>query len=232
MMRTTLCCLLVGLSGCGRATVTTVVVPDGGTVEVTAAPAVEDPPFELPNDAGGALLAKALPPAESRGLLPDPRPALPPFPAPHASTDRYPSPVVSAAAAPIVPLKVEAPKRALTPRLLVDEATFATREDVALPQVVIFPTPDRDRVAAVDAHQQVTPPVLAVPQADRAPLDDPTLAASAAAALAAPVPLRLNPVPFLKLAPPDPYENRRAVKFTTLPPEDPTPAASTPRLPR
>ena len=56
-------------------------------------------------------------------------------------------------------------------------------------------------------------------------LDDPTADASLAAALAARMPERTVPAPFEKLAVPDPFENRQAVRSAAAPPEESLPAA-------
>jgi hypothetical protein len=61
--------------------------------------------------------------------------------------------------------------------------------------------------------------------ADRASLDDPTLDASTAAALAAPLPARATKAPFVKHTIPDPYEGRRSAT-TALPESSEFPVGS------
>jgi hypothetical protein len=72
-------------------------------------------------------------------------------------------------------------------------------------------------------------PLTPQPTPDRASLDDATADASSAAAVAAPLPQRLRPAPFLKMNLPDPFENRRAVQLPPLPPEQTTPVTAGPK---
>lgn len=74
-------------------------------------------------------------------------------------------------------------------------------------------------------------PILATPVGDRTSLADPTAEASSAAALAAPLPRRAAPAPYVRLALPDPYENRRPLCLPVTD-EDPTPVAAAPTPPR
>src|SRR5262249_53072978 len=88
------------------------------------------------------------------------------------------------------------------------------------------------RLPSPDVNRPVALPPLAQPVLDRAALDDQTSAASLDAALAAPVPQRSAPAPFLRLTLPDPFEHRQTVKLRAIPPEDLMPVAASPRLPR
>jgi hypothetical protein len=101
-----------------------------------------------------------------------------------------------------------------------------------LPERPQVPDGGRIRLPGPDANQPVPLPVLAVPRGDRAPLDDPTLDASGAAALAEVLPARASPAPFLRLNLPDPFENRAAVRLRTALPEEAVPLPIAPRLPR
>jgi len=89
------------------------------------------------------------------------------------------------------------------------------------------------RLAAIDVNQPIPLPILAVPSAGRTPTEDPTGEASAAAAVAGPLPQRSLPVPYFKLTIPEPYAFRAATVASPMPvPELSQPAApATPRTP-
>jgi hypothetical protein len=72
-------------------------------------------------------------------------------------------------------------------------------------------------------NQPVPLPILARPATDRAPLTDPTPEVSLAAVLAAAVPVRTTPAPFVRLTLPDPFEHAQTVRLRTPPEEDPHP---------
>jgi hypothetical protein len=210
------CCggLLLAVFGCSRSAV--VVTPEAASrADEPAAPPVvrgkidesAATPFAFPEDAGGALLAKVLPPKEPEAprtdrAEPAHRPAASrsiepptlPLPLNHATMPRLPAPVKAA------PLR---------PRLILDEALSGLPDSPILPQLPSLPDGGRVRVPSVDVNQPIPLPILARPVADRAPLDDPTTDASAEAALAAPIPSRTTKAPFLKLTLPDPYDHRR-----------------------
>jgi hypothetical protein len=71
------------------------------------------------------------------------------------------------------------------------------------------PKADRGRVASPDVNQPIPLPILAQPVSDRVSLDDPTAAASTAAATAARIPPRTGKAPFVERTLPDPYDRRR-----------------------
>jgi hypothetical protein len=222
--------LVVGLSGCARKTVSTVDIA-AAEVEAKVPATGAGEPFQFPKDASGALLAKVLPPSEGPRMLADPSRVGRPFPMPPAVAAPAYKPLAPAVAA-IPTLPVEKAKHEIRPRLVMDEGTFSPREELSLPQAVSFPVPDRVRLASQDVNQPVPPPILATPLPDRAPMDDLTAAASAAAAVAAPLPWRTAPAPFLRLFIHDPYENRRSVRLPMIPAEEATPISAAPRPPR
>jgi hypothetical protein len=74
-------------------------------------------------------------------------------------------------------------------------------------------------------------PILARPVSDRASLEDPTGDASTAAALAATLPRRVIPAPFLRLSLPEPFEFRRPLTLA-VPAEATDPRTSTPQTPK
>jgi hypothetical protein len=186
--------------------------------------------FRFPDDRGGALLAKVLPPSLERSALDERRAAPKRKPAP---------PSLEAPLAALPPAVVELPRAALDlkrpplrPRLVQEETLGAGPEPV-LPQGQTFATGTRLRLPSVDVN--VPPPLPALTQGpvpDRASLDDPTADAAGAAVLAAPLPERINPAPFQRLAVPDPYENRRVLQVEAMPPERNDPPVTLPETPK
>ena len=90
--------------------------------------------------------------------------------------------------------------------------------------------PGRIRVPSVDVNKPMPLPITAKPAPDRAPLDDPTVEAANAAALSGTTPARTKPAAFLKLSPPDPFENRKPVAPPMTQPEEVP--NTTPQLPK
>jgi hypothetical protein len=232
--------LVLALAGCSRPAV--VAVPEGVadvTPDRNPAPAgrgngdKEEEPgglFPFPRDVGGALLAKVLPPApagasEERATRPRPRPA-------PRSLEVRSDPLPPPNAAGVVPaLPAQGKKPALLPRLVSEEALVGASERVALPEETVLPAWDRPRVPSPDVNEPLALPILAQAVPDREPLEDPTGDASTAAALAAPLPPRVIPAPFLRLSIPDPYELRRPLTLLA-PPEAADPHTSTPQTPK
>jgi hypothetical protein len=89
----------------------------------------------------------------------------------------------------------------------------------------------RLRMPSPDVNQPPPLPILAHQVLDRTSLDDPTLDASLAMALALAPPIRVNPAPFLRLVLPNPFEHRETGRLRQPPPEDSTPMTATPRIP-
>jgi hypothetical protein len=187
--------------------------------------------FRFPADPGGKHLGTLLPPRENFRLPPEPpsgprpHPALPalenptlPPPLGQAGLPRLPAEKTARPARP-GPLPEDMP-------LLSYHGTPAQPQEPALTPGVLV------KAASPNVGQPVPPPVLGQPMPDRAPLDDPTTDASLAAALAAAMPSRTNPAPFLKLTLPDPFENRETGRLRETPPEEGIPVAATPRLPK
>jgi hypothetical protein len=228
--------LLLAAMGCSRSAV--VVAPEGASHadELAATPIVrgqdgesDGASFSFPDDAGGVLLAKVLPPKETEAARVDRteplrrsalsanwKPPALPLPASHAAMPRLPDP------AKPVPLR---------PRLVIEETLDGLSDVPVLPQLPSLPDAGRVRVPSVDVNEPLALPVLAHPVPDRASLDDPTAEASVEAALTATIPPRTAKAPFLKMTLPDPYDHRRPETMTGLP-ETEQPAAGTPRIPR
>ncbi len=241
--------LLLVSGGCGRASVvrapTRVVEeePEHPTVVVTRARSdEEDTPgqrkdapapaetvaFSFPADRGGELLRKELTPAATRPLAePAPKPRRRKVPA-HLESPELPLP--PSLADPASPFR-EAPARTtIVPRLVMPEALFDLALEVALPQAVPMPGGARTKEVGVDVNKPAPLPVLGQPVPDRASLGDATADASRAADGAAPMPVRRQPVPFLRLGLPDPFENYRPLRVA-IPPESTDPVTASPRVP-
>jgi hypothetical protein len=214
------CGYLVGglfliLPGCGRSTVLmtpqnatlTEESPLETTVARTRTEESEPAPFTFPDDSGGVLLAKVLPPKDvESAILQRPH-------APHraldSSFDKPPTLALPPSYVALPRLADDGSRSSLRPRLVADESLGAFPASLPLPQTPALPDMERIRVPSPDVNRPIPLPILAQPISDRASLDDPTLDASTAAALAAPIPPRSNKTPFLKQTLPDPYDHRR-----------------------
>lgn len=185
--------------------------------------------FRLPSDEAGKTLAQVLPPGRGPVRLTNPgRPAAKSFPAPRIAGAEQellftPPPPLGL---PPAPLKL---KR--QPTLVTEEPPQARTARVEVPERPMFEAGKPARVASVDLD---IPPLwlpIAIPLTDRVPLDDATTAASVAAAIAAQIPPRTTPAPALRLALPDPYENRKPLTIK-VPPEETSPVAARPVTPK
>lgn len=128
-------------------------------------------------------------------------------------------------------IALEGPVRAVRPHALPGGLPLADhRDDPVTPRRVALPTGERVRLPSVDVNEPVALPRLATRPVDATPRDDPTAAASTAAALSAAPPRRTNPAPFLRLTLPDPFAHRAALRLPR--PDDTQPPAPAPlRLP-
>ena len=226
--------LLLALAGCSRSAV---VAPEGTThADEPARPVLTRGQSDetdnvaplFPDDAGGRLLAKMLPPREPDNL----RLSRPEVPRPVAASIRMDPPDLPLPPNQTAMPRLPAPARGspLWPRLVLEESLGGWPETLVLPQQQALPDTGRVRVPSEDMNQPLPLPILAQPVPDRAALDDPTADASTAAALATPLPMRITPAPFLKLSLPDPYDHRRVE--VPVPAEQNEPALGTPKPPR
>ena len=124
------------------------------------------------------------------------------------------------------PAPAERNRKPLEPRLVGEETLGLDRGDPEPPQPRSFVVGDRVRLPSEDVNQPAPLPILARPTPDRASLDDPTGDASAAAALAASMPQRTNPVPYFRVTLPDPFADRRPLRLP-VPAEDAGPRTGT-----
>ena len=232
--------LLLAPAGCSRMAVT--INPAGAAADEKPRPSDAAGPregakvesrgegFRFPDDEGGKLLGKLLTPSAKAGPGDD-------LAGPHRFAR---SPAVEAPRLPLPPARLE-------PVRLPAEKTAGLTRPGPLPEgaplVGSYGTPELPeaarlavgrlvRVSSPDATRPVPLPLLGQEAPDRAPLDDPTADASLAAALAAPLPQRTTPAPFLRLGVPDPFENRRAVRLPAPPEEPAMPVSASPRTPQ
>jgi hypothetical protein len=233
--------LLLALAGCGRTSVA--IAPAGAAAaDEKPRPAAQDARpegakaaaagdgFRFPDDSGGELLGKLLTP--------------PVKPAPGEDrTGPHRFARSSAVESPRLPLP---PTRLEPARMPAQNVSGLTRpgplpEGVPLLSYYGKPEPPEAprltagepvREPSVDVNRPLPLPVLGQETPDRAPVDDPTAEASLAAALAAPLPQRTTPAPFLRLGVPDPFENRRTVRLPAPAEEPAVPVSASPRTPQ
>ncbi len=219
--------LVAASAGCGRrvASPTQVAVAETDSDPAAHSAAEDGPPFHFPNDAGGALLAKALPPTDLLGPSGEPGAAGPRRLPPPAGLTVPPLPLPpSLAPPPLAP--AEHNRKPLEPRLVTEETLGLDLADPEPPQPRRFVVGDRVRLPSADVNQPPPLPILARPTPDRASLDDPTGDASTAAALAASMPHRVNPVPYFRVTLPDPFADRVPLRLPA-PPEAASPRTGT-----
>jgi hypothetical protein len=141
---------------------------------------------------------------------------------PSAAVERPTPPLPPAAVNPPHLPPSKAPPAA-RPAPLPEESPLLSSRIASVPPQIHqhFPASERVRTPAPDPNQTVALPILGQATPDRASLDDPTADLSLATVLAAPMPARSNPAPFLRLNLPDPYEHRRAARIGSLPADEP-----------
>jgi hypothetical protein len=176
--------------------------------------------FRFPEDRGGQILSKVLPPSEK---------AVPPAERDVTSPRRHPPSGLDKPSLPLPPVPAEMPRLpagkspALRPRPLPEDLPLAGHlTDPTPPQAPTLHAGQRVRIPSVDVNQPIPLPILAQPASNRASLEDATAEASRNAAFATSPPVRSTPAPFLKIDLPDPFENRLKPAVTL--PEDVTPA--------
>jgi hypothetical protein len=125
----------------------------------------------------------------------------------------------------------KADRVALRPTLVTEELPPTPLAAVSVPEPVRMATTQGARADSIDVHQLPPLPVLAQSVQERATLDDVTADVSTVMVLSARMPLRLAPAPFVRLAIPDPFENRRPLTLL-VPPEPGSPLTGSPQVPR
>jgi hypothetical protein len=181
--------------------------------------AKEDPEgFRFPDDRGGQILSKVLPPSE-KGFPPAERDA--------PASRRHPPSGIDKLLIPLPPAPTDMPRlpagkpAVLRPRPLPEDLSLAGHlGHPTPPEIQTLHAGDRVRIPSVDVNLPIPVPILAQPASSRAPFDDVTADASRTAALATAPPARTTPAPFLKIDLPDPFEYR--LKPVVLPLDDVT----------
>jgi hypothetical protein len=209
------CLFLVTL---GWSAFRTVVDARGSYAVASTDDVTENDAFRFPDDRGGQILSKTLPPSERSPAghdAPAPRHLPPPA---HLDKPSLPLPP-SQADMPRLPT---GKTPSLRPRPLPEELPLVGhKSDPLVPETQYLHAGDRIRVPSVDVNKSIPLPILAQPVSNRAPTDDATSTVSQAAALAGTPPGRASSAPFLKLNLPDPFENR--LKPPEVPVEDVAP---------
>ena len=224
---------LLSLGGCSGSRLSSARDARAAVAEETEAKAAdkkEQPAdeFKLPADRTGQLLARELPPRMKAGPLERPdRPAPPTAPGPAFVEPPATLPpgqaAVSRAPAP--------PRKQVRPRLVIDESFEGSIDEPVPPQPPSFQTQKPAAVPSEDVSVPPPLPVLAQPTLDRVSFADATTEASTEVVLAAPLPRRTAPAPFVKSGVPEPYENRKPLP--TEPPQEGTePVADGPAVPK
>jgi hypothetical protein len=233
--------LLSALAGCGQPSAPAQVQKPDESAPIVAARgqadgARDDPKkeesgegFRFPDDKGGQMLAKVLPP-EDRGPAATENLAPAPKRLPGAAGLEHPS-------VPLGPNQGQVPRLPagrkgppLRPRPLPDELPLSGARPEP-PQEPQLPAGDRVRLPGPDINQPAPLPVLATPAPDRSPSDDPTGDFSIATVQGTAMPARTTPAPFAKVSLPDPFENRNAVRLREAPPEKSDPVTAAPKPP-
>ena len=184
--------------------------------------------FELPRDRTGQLLGQVLPPRTQQGTLNRPnRPAPPTVPAP-----KFVEPAPALPMGTALVSRAPAPRKGeLRPRLVIDESFEGSLDAPAVPLPPSFAAEKLTAVPAEDVSIPPPLPITAQPTIDRVSADDFTTEASTEAALAAPLPRRTSPAPFVKGGVPEPFENRKPLT-TKSPDEETSPVVDGPALPK
>jgi hypothetical protein len=226
--------LSYAFAGCARHTVSMEMPAEATTAEAMAQPSpgetASEGAFAFPEDRGGRLLADLLAPPEkdhhAMKLASDQRRVA-------ASS------VASEPALFLTPSETARPRpvleKPLTPRKpgAVPEAVpfLDQLASPILPEATTLFVDGRIRAPAPDVNRPLPLPILGERVTDRASLDDPTLEASVALALAQSPPRRATPLPFVRLTLPNPFENRDALRWRQEVEELPMPAPPPPRKP-
>jgi hypothetical protein len=234
---------LVGLCGCSRSQGVVyqetraeeqqpgdkVVRAVGDKEEKKDDPAPNQEGFRFPDDKGGVLLGRVLPPSVDSSVLT----VLARKPRRLQGPSILEAPTLALAPVhPGIPRAALEPKRPILRPRLVSEETLDGREAPVLPELQSFPTGAKTREEGVDVNQPPPLPLLGQYLPDRASLEDPTTETSINAAMAATVPLRAVPVQFQRQSIPDPFENYNPVRLSSPPAEDSEPPLGPVRNPK
>lgn len=182
-------------------------------------PIVDGGTFAFPDDTGGKLLAKTLPPAPPSARTTEPAKPIERR-LPSYLVDPRPAPADAADAPPRLPIAIA---KEIRPTPLPDRVPIALAPELPnLPERGDWPTGPLTRVAGLDVAKPADVPILSPrPVPDRAPLNDPTVDFTAASVISPMLPLRTEPAGFLRFNLPDPFENSAAARPKLDVPENP-----------
>ncbi len=245
-------CLLAGLVGCSRQSPALITTPtraaaqepnrDEGKKPAAPAPEAEQAKAEPPGagqaaaspftgDRATKLVADALRPAE-KPFADEVRKGQGQRPLSGPAFLEQPALPLPPAAGEVRRLTLKSAGKPFQPGPLPAELPLSRyRDNPSPPRREELPSLGLVHLPSADVNRPVALPTLARPQPDRAPLTDPAADVSVAAVLAAPVPVREAPAPFVRLNLPDPFEHAQAVRLHAPPDEDPAPPLVTIRPP-
>ena len=127
----------------------------------------------------------------------------------------------------------QSPGKEVRPRAVPEGVPLVSYQDRSPPpKDVKLPTKPLIRLPSLDVDTPLPIPILAQQQKDRASLGDPALEASLSAALKRLTPARSQPVPFMALNLPDPFEHVRTGQLRNPPDENPMPPVIPLRKPK
>jgi hypothetical protein len=193
-------------------------------------PVADGSSFAFPDDSGGKLLAKTLPPSNPPTLA-DPTPAAPkPRTLPAFLDAPSVPPTGPGLVLPRLPLPVA---KEIRPTALPDRVpTDFAPDRPSLPERGEFATGPLTKQVGLDPATPAEVPILsAKPVPDRASLADPTIEFTARSVISPMLPLRVQPAGFLRFNLPDPFEHSAAAR-PPVASEDPNRALGTIPPPR
>jgi len=184
-------------------------------------------PFVFPDDSGGKLLERMLPPGRAfqsaregaRGPLLRIAPAV------------VEQPEISLAMPPLkLPEMPATTQKPLRPRPLPDAYPLqAYHDDPQLPDRPMLPESTLLQQRAANVNEPPLLPILAKPVAERASLEDPTTEFSNEQAISRALPMRANPAPFQRMNLPEPFEKKRGTRPAEPEPPFVAPVPITPK---
>ena len=195
-----------------------------------AAPLPVGGSYQFPDDEGGKLLAKILPPKAPLAFAPSSvqAPIVRSLP-PALSNPEVPF-LPNLATPTLYPLNPLTPTRPvpLPDRIPLD----LSRSFPDVPAQVVMPEGALSKLPSIDMARPVDLPILARPTPDRASLEDPTSDYTATSVIAVTLPLRDTTAAFTRFNLPDPFENVEAARLRAPFPEDPLSALGNPPPPK
>jgi len=175
--------------------------------------------YRFPETDAGRILAKTLPPG--------PLPPFPDLPRKEQGVRPLP-PALAEMDTPFKSLPTSPPRYPLTarpqprPQSLPERVPLEiSRIEIERPSAIVLITGALTRIAPRDVNEPSALSILAKPVPDRASLEDPSIPFTLRSLISLQLPLRDQPVGFLKINLPDPFENLEPAKVKTPAVEDP-----------